>query len=76
MIPKVCRGWKTVGKKPKLVAGTGLRSSQHHGSTMTNAVQSNLPDTFWDVVQANHQYGAPSIDESTAYTAADQRLSS
>ena len=37
MIPRVCLGWKTVGKKPKLVAKTGLHNSQCHGSTMTNA---------------------------------------
>ena len=38
MIPRVCRGWKTMRKKPKLVARMSLRSSQHHGSTMTNAM--------------------------------------
>ena len=64
MIPRVCRGWKTMGKEPKLVARTGLRSSQRHGSTMTNAMQSDLPDTVWDVMQANHWDGASSIDES------------
>ena len=64
MIPRVCRGWKTVGKKPKLVARTGLRSSQRHGSTMTNAMKSDLPDTVRDVMQANHRNGAPGIGKS------------
>ena len=64
MIPRVCHGWKTVGKKPKLMAETGLRSSQHHGSTMIDAMQSNLPNTVWDVVQANHWNDASGIDES------------
>ena len=64
MIPRVRRVWKTVGKKPKIVARAGLCSSQCHGSTMTNAMKSNLPDTVWDVMQANHQNGAPSIDKS------------
>ena len=64
MIPRVCRGWKTMGKKPKLVARTSLRSSQHHGSTMTNAMQSDLPDTVRDVMQANYRNSASSIVES------------
>ena len=64
MIPRMCRGWKTMGKKPKLVAKVGLRSSQRHGSTMTNAVKSDLPDMVWDVMQVNHRNGTSSIDES------------
>ena len=64
MIPRVFGGWKTMGKKPKLVARAGLRNSQCHGSTMTNAMKSNLSNTVWDVVQANHQSGAPSVDKS------------
>ena len=63
-IPRVCHGWKTVGKKPKIVARAGLCSSQHHGSTMTNAMKSDLPDTVWDVIQTNHRNGAPGIDKS------------
>ena len=54
MIPRVCRGWKIMGKKLKLMARTGLRSSRHHGSTMMNTMQSDLPDMVQDVVQANH----------------------
>ena len=64
MIPRVRRGWKTVAKKPKIVAGAGLCSSQRHGSTMTNAMKSNLPDTVRDVMQTNHRNGAPGIDKS------------
>ena len=64
MIPRVCRGWKTMGKKPKLVARTDLRSSQCHGSTMANAMKSDLSDTVRDIVQANHQHGTPGIDKS------------
>ena len=64
MIPRVFGGWKTMGKKPKLVARMSLRSSQHHGSTMTNVMKSDLPDTVQDVMQANHQNGAPGIDKS------------
>jgi len=64
VIPKVCHGWKTMGKKPKLVARAGLRSSQRHSSTMMNAMKSDLSDTVRDVVQANHRNGAPSIDKS------------
>ena len=64
MIPKVFGGWKTMGKKSKLVARAGLRSSQRHGSTMTNVVKSDLFDMVRDVVKANHWNGTPSIDES------------
>ena len=64
MIPRVFNGWKTMGKKSKLMARTGLRSSQRHGSTMMNAIKSDLPDTVRDVMQANHRNGAPSIDKS------------
>ena len=46
------------------MARMGLHSSQCHGSTMTNAMQSDLPDMVWDVVQANHRDGASGIDES------------
>ena len=41
-----------------------LCSSQRHGSTMTNAMKSDLPDTIWDVMQTNHRNSAPSIDKS------------
>ena len=64
MIPRVFSGWKTMGKKPNLMARMGLRSSQRHGSTMTNAMKSDLSDTIRDVMQANHQNGASGIDES------------
>ena len=64
MIPRVFGGWKTMEKKPKLMARAGLCSSQRHGSTMTNVMKSDLPNMVWDLMQANHQYGAPSIDKS------------
>ena len=66
MLPRVRRIWKTMVKKTKIVARTGLCSSQRHGSTMTNAMKSDLPDMVWDVMQVNHRNGAPSIDKSTA----------
>ena len=50
MIPRVRHGWKTVGKKPKFVARMGLRSSQRHGGTMTNAIQRDLPNMVQDVM--------------------------
>ena len=64
MILRVFGGWKTMGKKLKVVARASLRNSQCHGSTMTNTVESNLSDVVWYVVQANHRHGTPSIDES------------
>ena len=64
MIHRVFGGWKTMGKKSKLVARASLHSSQCHGSTITNTMMSNLSDTVWDVVQANYRNGAPGIDES------------
>ena len=44
IIPRVRRGWKTMGKEPKLVARMNLRRSQCHGGTKANAMQSDLPD--------------------------------
>ena len=64
IIPRVCCGWKTMGKEPKLVSRMNLRRSQRHGGTMANAMQSDLPDTVRDVVQANHQHGAFGVDKS------------
>ena len=64
MLPRVRRVWKTIGKKTKIVARMGLCSSQCHGSTMTNAMKSNLSDMVWDVVQANHRHGTLGIDKS------------
>ena len=64
MLPRVRRVWKTMGKKTKIVARMGLCSSQRHGSTMTNAMKSDLPDMVQDVMQAKHRNGAPGIDKS------------
>ena len=63
-ILRVFGGWKTMGKKSNLMARAGLRSSQRHGNTMTNAMKNDLSDMVWDVVQVNHQHGTPGIDES------------
>ena len=65
MILRVFGGWKTMGKKLKLVARASLRNSQCHGSTMMNTVKGKFSDVVWDVVQANHQHGTPSVDESS-----------
>ena len=64
IIPGVPDDWSSTRKKPKIVAGVNLRSSQCHGSTMTNAVKSDCSDAVWDVMQASHRNGAPGIDES------------
>ena len=53
-----------MGKKLKILARTGLGGSQRRGSTMTNAMESNLPDTIQDAMQMNHRNDAPSIDKS------------
>ena len=60
MLPRVRYVSKTVGKKPKIMAQTGLRSSQRYGSAM----KGDLPDTIWDVMQTNHRNGASGIDKS------------
>ena len=64
MIPRLFGGWKTMGKKSKLVARASLRSNQCHGSTMTNTMKSNLSGMVRDVMQANNRHGTPGIDES------------
>ena len=64
MLPRVCCIWKTMGKKLKILARTGLGGNQRRGSAMRNAMESNLPDTIRDVMQTNHRNSAPSIDKS------------
>ena len=64
IIPRVRHGWKTMGKEPKLEARMNLRRSQRHGDAMANAMQSDLLDMVWDVVQANHRDSASGVDES------------
>ena len=55
---------ETMRKKPKIVTRAGLCSSQRCGSTMANAMESNLPDAVWNVMQTDYQNGAPGIDKS------------
>ena len=63
-ILRVRCGWKTMRKEPKFVARMGLHRSQCHGSTMVDAMQSDLPDAIRDVMQANHRDGASGVDKS------------
>ena len=42
IVPRVRRYWKTMGEEPKFMDRMGLRRSQRHGGTMTNAMQSDL----------------------------------
>ena len=55
---------ETMRKKPKIVTRAGLCSSQRCGSTMANAMESNLPDAVWNVMQTDYQNGAPGINKS------------
>ena len=64
LLPRVCCVWKTMGKKLKILAQTGLCGSQRCGSAMTNAMKGDFPDMIRDVMQANHRNGAPSIDKT------------
>ena len=64
MIPGAYHVWKTMRKKPKIMARAGLCSGQRHGNTMMNAMKGDLPDMVRDVMQANHQNSASSINES------------
>ena len=50
MVHGMVGGWKTMGKKSKLMTRAGLRNSQCHGSAMTNTVKGNFSDTVWDIV--------------------------
>ena len=64
MIPRVHRIRKTVRKKPKIVARMSLCGSQRRGSTMTDAMKSDLPDAIWDVMQANQRDRTSGVDKS------------
>ena len=55
---------ETMRKKPKIVTIAGLCSSQRCDSTMTNAMEGNLPDAVWDVMQTDYRNGASGIDNS------------
>ena len=55
---------ETMRKKLKIVTRAGLCSSQRCGSTMMNAMESNLPNAVWDVMQTDYRNGASSIDKS------------
>ena len=46
LLLRVCCIWKTMGKKLKILAQTGLGGGQRRGGTMTNAMEGNLPDTI------------------------------
>ena len=65
MVLRVFGGWETMGKKSKLVTRASLCNSQSHGSTMTKTMMGNFSDVVWDVIQANHWQGTPSINESS-----------
>ena len=54
---------ETMRKKLKIVARTGLCSGQRCGSAMANTVESNLPNTIWNVMQTDCQNSAPGIDK-------------
>ena len=64
MIPRVPRIQKTLRKKPKIVARMSLCGSQRHGSTMIDAMKSDLPDAIRDVIQANYWDGTSGVDKS------------
>ena len=63
IIPRVRRGWKTMGEEPKFVTRMGLRRCQRHGSTMANAMQSDLPDIVQDAMQTNHRDSTSGVDK-------------
>ena len=55
---------ESMRKKPKIVTRAGLCSSQCCGSTMANAMESNLPDVVWNVMQMDYRNSAPGINKS------------
>ena len=64
MIPRVHRIRKMLRKKLKIMAKTSLCGSQCRGSTMMDAIKSDLPDAIRDVIQVNYWDGTSSIDKS------------
>ena len=64
MIPRVHRIRKIVRKKPKIVARMSLCGSQRRGSTMTDAMKSDLPDAIRGVIQANYWDDTSGVDKS------------
>ena len=50
MVLRMVSGWKTMGKKSKLVTRAGLCNSQCHGNAMMNIVKGSFSDADWDIV--------------------------
>ena len=57
---------ETMRKKPKIVTRAGLCSSQRCGSTMSNAMESNLPNAVWNVMQIDYRNGALALTNPAA----------
>jgi len=64
MIPRVHHIRKTMREKPKIVAGTSLCGSQRRGSTVTDAMKSDLPNAIRDVIQANYWDSTSGVNKS------------
>ena len=58
------------------MARMSLCGSQRHGSTMANAMQSDLPNTVWDVMQATIGTAPLPLMNPSACSIANRRLSS
>ena len=50
MVLEMVGGWKTMGKKSKLVTRASLHNSQCHGSAMMNTVKGNFSDVVWEII--------------------------
>jgi len=64
MIPRGHCIRETMRKKLKIVAKACLCGGQCRGSTMTDAMKSNLSDAIRDVIQINYWDGTSGIDKS------------
>ena len=54
--------WETNLNGIELVPSLDLRRGQHHRCTVMNAVEGNLLNMSWDVLEASVDEGTPSID--------------
>ena len=57
---------ETMRKKSKIVTRAGLCNSQRCGSAMANAMESNLPNAVWNVMQIDYRNGALALTNPAA----------
>ena len=62
MLLRTIAHWETCFHGVKLVPSSDLCRGQRHRHTMANAMEGDLPNTDWDVLEMSVDGGTPGID--------------